>query len=144
MQQQELLRPSTSLTLLQKVEFYFGDSNLPTDKYMWDMTDGATNLPVSIENICKFGRMKRFKPIAAVVAALRDSAFLEVTGAEGQEQVKRKVPYDPTIPRAKAESRTVYVKGFGDEEPSSQFDIEAFFAPYGPTSAVRLRRTEEK
>ena len=111
---------------------------------MWEMVDGATNLPISIENICKFGRMKRFKPISAVVAALRESAHLEVTGAEGQEQVKRKVPYDPTIPKAKAESRSVYVKGFGDEEPSSQFDIEAFFAPYGPTRAVRLRRTDEK
>lgn len=127
-----------------QVEFYFSDSNLPTDKHMWEMTDGATNLPISIESICKFGRMKRFKPLSAVVAALKESTLLEVTGAEGQEQVKRKVPYDPAIPRAKAESRSVYVKGFGDEEPSSQFDIEAFFAPYGPTRAVRLRRTDEK
>jgi hypothetical protein len=111
---------------------------------MWDMTDGSTNLPISIEKICTFGRMKRFRPVSAVVAALRESAFLEVTGPEGQEEVKRKVAYDPTFPRSKAESRSVYVKGFGDEEPSSQFDIEAFFAPHGPTNAVRLRRTPEK
>lgn len=111
---------------------------------MWEMTDGSTNLPISIEKICSFGRMKRFRPLSAVVAALRDSSFLEVTGPEGQEQVKRKVAYDPNTPRSKAESRSVYVKGFGDEEPSSQFDIEAFFAPYGPTNAVRLRRTPDK
>lgn len=107
------------------------------------MTDGSTNLPVSIENICKFGRMKRFKPLSVVVAALRESPHLVVTGAEGQEQVSRKIPYDPAS-KGRGEARTVYVKGFGDEEPSSQFDIEAFFAPYGPTSAVRLRRTNEK
>jgi lupus La protein len=88
--------------------------------------------------------MRRFQPISAVVAALRESNFLEVTGPEGQEQVKRKVAYDPSSGRSKSESRSVYVKGFGDEEPSSQFDIEAFFAPYGPTNAVRLRRTPEK
>lgn len=111
---------------------------------MWEMTDGATNLPVSVSKICSFGRMKRFQPYSAVVAALRDSHFLEVTGVEGQEEVKRKVAYDPTVPRSKVESRSVYVKGFGDEEPSSQFDIEAFFAPYGPTNAVRLRRTDDK
>ena len=35
-------------------------------------------------------------------------------------------------------------KGFGQEVPSTQFDIEAFFAPFGPTNAVRLRRTEDK
>ena len=127
-----------------KVEFYFGDANLPTDRYLWDLTDGATNLPVSIEKICNFSRMKRFKPVSAVVAALRESNFLEVSGPEGAEQVKRKVPYDPKTPRSKTEARSVYVKGFGDEEPSSQFDIEAFFAPFGPTNAVRLRRTPEK
>ena len=108
------------------------------------MTEGSTNLPISIEKICTFGRMKRFRPVSAVVAALRESAFLDVTGPEGQEVVKRKVAYDPTFPRSKVESRSIYVKGFGDEEPSSQFDIEAFFAPYGPTNAVRLRRTPEK
>lgn len=88
--------------------------------------------------------MRRFQPVSAVVAALKESHFLEVTGPEGEEKVNRKDAYNPLAPRSKAEARSVYVKGFGDEEPSSQFDIEAFFAPYGPTNAVRLRRTQEK
>jgi lupus La protein len=138
------LLPTQSLTLLAKVEFYFSDANLPSDKFLWDLTDGANNLPVFITKICEFGRMRRFQPISAVVEALKESHFLDVTGPEGEEQVKRKVPYNPHTPRSKAEARSVYVKGFGDEEPSSQFDIEAFFAPYGPTNAVRLRRTQEK
>lgn len=58
--------------------------------------------------------------------------------------VNRKYPYDPTTPASKIEPRSVYVKGFGDEEPSSQFDIEAFFARFGSTNSVRLRRTPEK
>ncbi len=88
--------------------------------------------------------MRRFQPESAVVAALRESAFLVVSGEEGSEQVNRKVAYDPSSPVSKSEPRSVYAKGFGDEEPGSQFDIEAFFAPYGPTRSVRLRRTDEK
>ncbi|PBP17170.1 La domain-containing protein [Diplocarpon rosae] len=127
-----------------QVEFYFSDSNLPEDEFLWELTGGASNLPVSISRICSFGRMKRFQPESAVVAALRESNFLTVSGPEGAEQISRKTPYDPNIPGHKSTSRSIYAKGFVDEEPSSQFDIEAFFAPYGPTRCVRLRRTDNK
>lgn len=40
--------------------------------------------------------------------------------------------------------RSVYVKGFGEEDNKTQFDIEAFFAPYGPYNAIRLRRANDK
>lgn len=109
-----------------------------------DATKGLENHPVSLKKLHSFGRMRRFQPYSAVVAALKDSRFLNVTGEEGEEMVSRKVAYDPNTPVSKSESRSVYVKGFGDEEPSSQFDIEAFFAQFGSTNAVRLRRTPEK
>jgi len=32
-------------------------------------------------------------------------------------------------------------KGFGAETPTTQVDLENFFAPYGPIAGVRLRRT---
>jgi lupus La protein len=89
--------------------------------------------------------MHRFQPFEAIVEALRDSKVVEL--ANDDTAVRRIEPLNEdlfkTIP-TKADPRTVYVKGFGEETTSTQFDIEAFFDPYGPTRAVRLRRNGEK
>lgn len=87
--------------------------------------------------------MRRFKSYETVVAALRDSKFLTISGPAGAEVVVRKHAYNPDRPRSKIDAATVYVKGFGDEEPSTQFDLEAFFTKYGTVNAVRLRRAAD-
>lgn len=125
-----------------QVEFYFGDNNLPQDKYMWTLTGGFDNKPVPLKTICSFGRMRRFQPYEAVVKALRDSQFLVIEGEDGNETVARKVAYKSSKPGDKFPV-SVYVKGFGDEQPSTQFDIEAFFAKFGPVNAIRLRRDDD-
>ncbi|KAH8585577.1 hypothetical protein B0O99DRAFT_646619 [Bisporella sp. PMI_857] len=129
-----------------QVAFYFGNSNLPDDKYLWNLTDGPENVPVDLDIILNFKRMKRFKDRSVVVAALKESTFLNVTGSEGEEKVNRKVAYNPEAGQGSRErdNRSIYAKGFGDEEKGSQFDIEAFFVPYGPIESVRLRRTDNK
>jgi hypothetical protein len=87
-----------------------------------------------------------------VVAALKGSSVLEVVD---DTHVRRKVPVAEDLKDKShleirkhfenaAVARSVYVKGFGDEQPSTQFDIEAFFTPYGPTNQVRLRRAEDR
>jgi lupus La protein len=113
---------------------------------MWELVDGSSNNAVSIKEIHRFGRMKNYQPYEAVVSALRESTFFEVSGEEGAETIQRKRPYDPQFVKDKEtrQKHTVYAKGFGDEKPSSQFDIEAFFANYGATNEVRLRRDEAK
>ncbi|KAL2131646.1 hypothetical protein VTI74DRAFT_4773 [Chaetomium olivicolor] len=127
-----------------QVEFYFSDSNLPTDKFMWESTGGEENKPMPLKTICNFKRMRQFQPYSAVVAALRESTQLEVSGEEGQEVVKRKKAYVSSSEAQKARlNASVYAKGFGDEEPSTQFDIEAFFSNHGHVKHVKLRRTAE-
>ncbi|KAL6795690.1 hypothetical protein J3E68DRAFT_404983 [Trichoderma sp. SZMC 28012] len=128
----------------KQVEFYFGDWNFPQDKFMWETCGGSENKPMPIEKIHSFKRMRCFQPYSAVVAALRESKVLEVVGEEGKEAVKRKVPYKPMpASKAKAEAATVYVKGFGDEQPDTQFELETFFAQFGEVNGLKLRRTNE-
>lgn len=128
-----------------QVEFYFSDSNLPTDKFMWESTEGEANKPMALKTICAFKRMRKFQPYSAVVAALRESSSLEISGEEGEEVVKRKKAYVSSTVSQKARlDATVYVKGFGEETQTTQFDIEAFFVPFGPVKMVKLRRTEQE
>ena len=97
--------------------------------------------------------MRHFQPRSAIISALKESTVLNVV--EDDSSIQRKVPLTEEIQNKphyevqkvyedRAMSRSVYVKGFGEEQPSTQFDIEAFFTPYGPTNSVRLRRSPEK
>ncbi|KAI3329432.1 hypothetical protein HD806DRAFT_530824 [Xylariaceae sp. AK1471] len=126
----------------KQVEFYFGDSNLPEDKFLWDKVGGGENKPVPLSLICNFSRMRRFKPYEIIVKALKASNFFVIDGPEGEETIRRKNAVD-TEKRNKREERSIYVKGFGDETSSTQFDIEAFFAQYGQFDSVRLRRVTD-
>ncbi|QUC16692.1 uncharacterized protein UV8b_00933 [Ustilaginoidea virens] len=132
------------VAIRKQVEFYFGDWNFAQDKFMWESCGGSENKPMAISTLHSFKRMRTFQPYSAVVAALRDSKVLEVSGEEGSEVVKRKTPYKPAAEgKAKIEAATVYVKGFGDENPDTQFDLESFFAQFGEVKGLKLRRTNE-
>ncbi|KAF6838008.1 RNA-binding la domain protein [Colletotrichum musicola] len=126
----------------KQIEFYLSDSNLPHDKFLWELTGGFENKAIPLKTICAFKRMRRFQPYSAVVAAMKESSVVVIAGEEGEETIQRKQAYTPS--NDKYNARCVYVKGFGDEEPSTQFDLEAFFTQFGPINAVRLRRTAEK
>jgi lupus La protein len=141
------------VTLMVKVEFYFSDSNLPMDKFLLSKVGGSANHPVDLSMLHSFKRMRHFQPFSAIVEALRTSQTLEL--ADNDTKVRRKVPLpesvneslDPGVIQSfedEAMIRSIYAKGFGEEKPSTQFDIEAFFAPHGPTNAIRLRRTYDK
>ncbi|KAL1922627.1 uncharacterized protein VTP21DRAFT_10166 [Calcarisporiella thermophila] len=124
---------------LRQVEFYFGDANLPYDKFFWDLTrknDGW----VPIKVLMTFKRMRAYQPFELVVEALRESkSLLEVS--EDGTKVRRKEPLVETPGRV---FRSIYAKGFGEETPTLQFELEDFFAKFGDCRAVRMRRTDDK
>ena len=137
----------------KQVDFYFSDSNLPMDQFLLEKVGGSKNNPVELDIICTFKRMRHFEPREAVIEALRTSKFVNLV--EDDTKVQRKQPLPESTDNGvdlnqlrvyedKAMPRSVYVKGFGEEVPSTQFDVEAFFAEYGPTNAIRLRRSDTK
>jgi lupus La protein len=144
---------SRILTHRHQVEFYFSDSNLPRDQFLLTKVGGSQNNPVELKILHTFKRMRHFQPFEAIVEAMRESNFLEL--CEDDSSVRRREPLPASLdngadPNAiqifedKAMPRSVYAKGFGEEVPSTQFDIESFFTQYGATNAVRLRRSEDK
>lgn len=144
---------SDPVAIRKQVEFYFSDSNLPLDKFLFSKVEGPANLPVPISIVHSFKRMRHFQPLTAIVDALRESKVLNLV--DNDSCVQRKVPLPKSVQNKpmheiekvyedEAMARSVYAKGFGEEKPSTQFDIEAFFADYGPTNSVRLRRADDK
>lgn len=124
------------------------------DKFLLSQVGGSKNFAVDLKIIHSFKRMRHFQPFSAIVAALKESKFLEVT--DDDTKVKRRQPLpdkvdpeemDPDSIKVfedRAMPRSIYAKGFGEEDSKTQFDIEAFFTPYGPWNAIRLRRAHDK
>jgi len=133
----------------KQVEFYFSDSNLPQDNFLFAQVEGSKNRSVPIKTIHSFKRMRHFQPYSAVVEALKESTFLEVLE---NDEIRRRQPLEAMGNRDtveyqktyvdKAQPRSIYAKGFGQETSTTQFDIENFFKPYGNVRQVRLRRTQ--
>ncbi|KAJ6109489.1 hypothetical protein N7486_001724 [Penicillium sp. IBT 16267x] len=137
----------------KQVEFYLSDSNLPLDKFLLSQVGGSANNAVPLELLHSFKRMRRFQPLSAVVEALKTAETVELV--DNDTAVKRKVPLPESVTTEVNEAgikvwedktmpRSIYVKGFGREEPSTQYDIEKFFETYGPINAIRLRRGDDR
>lgn len=130
--------------VLKQVEFYFSDSNLPKDKFLWRTVQSNQEGWVSVSTIASFNRMKKYRPLSAVVDALKKSDFLVVS--ENGEMIKRKNPILPPSDSDKQSrfQRSIYAKGFGEETPTTQEDLETFFQQFGKVNEVRLRRDDSK
>ncbi|ORY74108.1 hypothetical protein BCR37DRAFT_384534 [Protomyces lactucae-debilis] len=131
---------SDAAEIRKQVEFYFSDSNLPTDKFLWTMVSENKGW-ADLKKIATFKRMRRFQPYSAIVEALKTSTFLDID--EAGEKVKRKEELKPWTAATTPVLRSVYVKGFPEETKTMQVDLEKFFAGYGDAKVVRLRRTDE-
>lgn len=128
----------TDKSLFQKireqVEFYFSDSNLPTDKFLRTQVANHPEGFVGIDLIASFKRMKNLTTsVEEVRDAIKDSDLLEVdpTGT----LVRRKVGLgDPSA----ILGRTIYAKPFPTDITIDA--VKAFFEPHGKVNCVRLRK----
>lgn len=133
------------------VTFYFSDSNLFYDKFLWTLVCKSPEGWVPLETVASFKRMRDYLQsygLPFIAQAVRD--IHPVSGQEGNEievdaegkQVRRTKSLEKDT---SAWDRTVYVKGFGagETEHNSQEQVEAWFKQFGPVAAVRFRREGE-
>ncbi|KAG8215113.1 hypothetical protein J3R82DRAFT_8564 [Butyriboletus roseoflavus] len=132
---------SSLVAARKQVEFYFADSNLPYDKFMWTLHTANADHWVPIKTVSSFKRMRdhAVKGSEFILRALKTSTELEVD--DKGENVRRATELQK--PKDQFE-RSVYAKGFGKEEPGLQQKLEAFFETYGRVNAMRMRRVDGK
>lgn len=60
------------------------------------MMKGEKNLPVSIEHLHTFQKLRQYQPLSFVVEALRSCTNVEVIQHDGKDCVRRKKPFSKT------------------------------------------------
>ena len=128
--------------IIKQVEYYFGDINLPRDKFLLECQKSDDGW-ISLETMLKFNRLAQITTnIDEIAKALRDSSLMEV--AEDNKKIRRRLEFP--LPDNNLEywqeikSRTIYVKGF--DEDTTLDDIQSFLEPYGAIKNVIMRRTK--
>ncbi|ODV85232.1 hypothetical protein CANARDRAFT_199069 [[Candida] arabinofermentans NRRL YB-2248] len=124
--------------ILSQVEFYFSDSNLLNDKFLFT-TQQANEGWVPVSVISQFERMKKYRPVETIVEALRQSPeLLEVS--ENGELVRRKtaLPSNQNEIQVAINKRSVFVEHLPTE--ASLDELIQFFSKFSPTNQVRMKK----
>lgn len=107
----------------KQVEFYFSDSNLQTDRFLWKIYE-ANDGWVELKTILTFGRMRQYRPEERVIKALKDSDKLIVSGSN--DMVRRKDPLKDFNELKNSRKRnSVHIEGF--PKHLNQEQLEDFF-----------------
>jgi RNA recognition motif-containing protein len=120
--------------ILKQVEFYFGDANLPRDKFLKETME-KNNGWVPIATIASFTRMKAISEDLEVItqALSAESHLIELD--EEKKNIRRKIalPEDLNVV-----ARSVIVEGFPKEMTLDE--IIEFLSKYAAVEAVRMQR----
>lgn len=128
--------------ILKQVEFYFSESNLLNDKFLFT-TQNANDGWVPIQTISQFERMKKYRPIETIVNALRKSEeLLEVS--ENGEMVRRKIPLPKNYNEIQLNinKRSIFVEKLPEE--ATLDDLLKFFTDIAAVNQVRMKKNKEK
>ncbi|QBM89496.1 lupus La protein [Metschnikowia aff. pulcherrima] len=107
----------------KQVEFYFSDSNLQTDKFLFKIYE-ANDGWVELKTILTFGRMRQYRPEERAIAALKTSDKLVLSANE--DMIRRKDPLkDYNEIKNTRKKNSVHIEGF--PTTLSQEDVEEWF-----------------
>jgi len=133
--------------IVRQVEHYFGDYNLPRDKFLKETIQSDDGW-VPMETMMKFQRLATLSTDEKlVIAALKQggSGLMEV------DEDKQKIRRCPTVPlpewndarREELMNTTVYVKGF-EKTQTTLDDLLAFFGKFSNVLNVTKRLYEDR
>jgi len=106
------------LKLRKQIEYYFGDFNLPQDRFMNKVIQENVDGWFPVETLLKFKKIKALEAgLCEIVESLVDSDVVKVN--EGQTHIKRKHPLKDA---AWVNDRTIQAKGF----PKDNFTLNEF------------------
>lgn len=128
----------------KQVEYYFGDINLPRDKFLQEEMKKEDGW-IDLSTMLKFNRLSKLsQDIEAIANALAESSLIEVS--EDKHKIRRN-PEFPLPPNTleywqEIKRRTVYVKGFPLE--TTLDEIQEFVNPHGDIKNILMRRMKKE
>ncbi|CAG8750913.1 28290_t:CDS:2, partial [Gigaspora margarita] len=134
------------LRILEQVEYYFGDENLPKDEFLKELCSKDPKGWVPLAIVRLFKKMQVYKDDALIVEALRESPEILEVDDSGMK-IRRKSPIRPPIPKHIISGpmwRTIYANGFDTINKPSNKSIEKFFKKRGYVVKVKPRKDAHK
>ena len=129
--------------IIRQVEYYFGDFNLPRDKFLMEETKGNDGW-VAMETMLKFKRLLELSSDKDVItAAIKKSkaGLMEVN--EDSSKIRRNpeipLPENTVESKTALEARTVYVKGFDTENTTLDELLDHFNETNSNVVSIQMR-----
>jgi len=132
---------NTSQKIVEQVEFYFSNSNLPKDAFLRAIVANHPEGYVPIETIASFKRMKMItqkeeEPLKTVVDALKTSKKLQV---DKEEKLVRRTEPLPEVDDS--DERTLCLSGFPTSDTLDT--IKSKLEIFGKVACIRMMKDKE-
>jgi len=129
--------------IIRQVEYYFGDFNLPRDKFLLEETKTDDGW-VSMETMLKFKRLLEISSDKDVItSALKKSKADLMEVAEDSTKIRRNpeipLPENTVESKAALEARTVYVKGFDNDNTTLDELLDFFNETNSNVVSIQMR-----
>lgn len=125
--------------LREQLEYYFGEANYPTDKWM-NITASENGGYIPLASFGNFPRIKKLiegQDSDIIVKAIKSSGELELD--ETETKVKRKIPLDETTDLI---ARSIHVSKLPQDAEAVTIDsVKEFFSQFAPVISVRVHKS---